>query len=357
MPSNPKITPLIIAFNRCCILKKIKTAIVGLGRLGKEYAYNLRYKIPQAQLVAACSLDDTELNFARQQLGLTYVFSDYQRMIDEMDLEAIFVVSSTNKHAEHIIAALKSGLHVFSEKPLAITSEDCKRVEEVAANYPRQLAVVGFVRRFDPSYRYAKEKIDGGAIGTPYLIKSQTVDKDLLDKWQMAYVTKSGGIFHDYSVHDIDLARWLLDSEIARVWSVGGAYKHPGFAEAGDADNVLTTCVMKNGTMAVLSASRTAMHGHDTFTEIVGTEGVLKIGRPAANNLVELYDVRGIKKDFMETFWDRFEQAFLLMATDFIDCVATGRKSEMTLENATQATIAATVFTKSFQTGKMIKVL
>ena len=127
------------------------------------------------------------------------IYEDYEQMLQQQDLEAIFVISSTNQHAEHIIKALQAGLHVFSEKPLAITPEACRQVEKVALQHPQQLVVVGFVRRYDPSYRYAKDKVEAGAIGKPYLVRSQTVDKDTVAEWQIQYVKTSGGIFHDYN--------------------------------------------------------------------------------------------------------------------------------------------------------------
>ena len=337
-------------------MKKIKVAIVGLGRMGKAYAKNLHYKIPQVNLIAACSINPAELTFAEKELGITNTFSDYDSMLKEVALDAVFVISSTNMHAEQIIKGLEAGLHVFSEKPLAITEEACKEVEAVAAKYPKQLAVVGFVRRFDPSYKYAKDKVDAGAIGTPYLVRSQTVDKDTIAEWQIQYVTKSGGIFHDFNVHDIDLARWFLGAEIKTIWSIGGAYKYPAFATAGDADNVMTTCVFENNTMAVINASRTAMQGHDTYTEVVGTHGTLRIGRPAAMNRVEIYDQHGIRQECVETFWDRFEQAFFLMTEDFIHCILEGRQPSLKLSDATQATKAATAFTTSFKAGKLVTI-
>ncbi len=337
-------------------MKKLKVGIVGLGRMGKEYAKNLAFKIRHADLVAACSIDPEELAFAKNELGVPQVYQSYDDMLRQSDLDTVFVVSSTDRHADHMIKALEAGLHVFSEKPLAITYADCQKVAAVAALHPERLAVVGFVRRFDPSYRYAKEKVAAGAIGTPFLVRSQTVDKDTIADWQVQYVGKSGGIFHDFNVHDIDLARWFLGSEIKTVWSVGGAYKYPAFKEAGDADNVMTTCVFENNTMAVINASRTAMHGHDTYTEIAGTEGTLRIGRPAALNRVEIYDRHGARRECVETFWDRFEQAFLLMAEDFIDCIVSGRKPELSLFDASQATKAAVAFTESFRGGKLVEI-
>ncbi len=329
-------------------MKKVKIGIVGLGRLGKKYAENIAFNIRNAELTAACSVVPAELDWVKEKMGISNVYSDYDEMLKHKGLDAVFIVSSTNMHAEHLLKALDAGLHVFSEKPLAVSVEDCLKVEAALPNYPNQTAVVGFVRRFDPSYRYAKDKVDAGAIGKPFLVRSQTIDKDSLASFMMEYVGNSGGIFHDFNVHDVDLARWFLGSNVKSVWAIGGAYKYPGFGEVGDADNVMSTCQMENGTMAVINASRTAMHGHDTYTEVVGTEGSLRIGRPAGKNRVEIYDKDGIRKECLETFWDRFEEAFLLMAKDFVDCLLEGRKPELVINDATEATRATEAFTTSF---------
>jgi myo-inositol 2-dehydrogenase/D-chiro-inositol 1-dehydrogenase len=335
-------------------MKKINVGIIGLGRMGKAYAHHLALKIPYTNLIAACSIIPEELTYAQQELQVPHLFENYEELLQLENLDAVFIISSTDMHAEQMIKALEAGLHVFCEKPLGIEVSACERVEQVAAHYPDQLAIVGFVRRFDPSYRYAKEKIEAGAIGKPYLVRSQTVDKDTIADWQIQYVGKSGGIFHDFNVHDIDLARWFLGAEIKTVWSVGGAYKYPAFEDAGDADNVMTTCVFDDGTMAVINASRTAMHGHDTYTEVVGTEGSLRIGRPAALNRVEIYDQYGARRECVSTFWDRFESAFLLMTEDFVQCILEGRRPELTLADATAATRAATAFTRSFREGQLV---
>ena len=332
--------------------KNLAVGIVGLGRMGKSYAENLHYKIPQVDLVAACSLSEAERQYAIHSLGIPHVFQSYEEMLQLDELDAVFVISSTLMHVDHIIGALEAGKHVFAEKPLGIELPKCLQAEEVAANHPEQLAVVGFVRRFDPSYVYAKQKVDEGAIGTPFLVKSQTVDLDSTAGFQMEFVKTSGGMFHDYNVHDIDLARWYLGSEIKTVFSAGGAFKHQAFAEVNDADNVLSTCVFENGSMAQIIASRTAAHGHDTYTEIVGTEGILRIGRPSAKNRVQIMDQHGARYECVETFYDRFEEAFLHMTQDFVDCVLTGRKPALSLRDATQATRGAIAMTDSLFHGK-----
>ena len=337
-------------------MKTVKAGIVGLGRMGRIYAKALRFRIRNVQLLAACSLDATERKFARHDLGIAHIYSSYNDMLQNKDLDAVFIVSSTDQHVSHFISGLEAGLHVFCEKPLARDVDICKTVEAVAREHPKQLAVVGFMRRFDPSYVYAKKKIDEGAIGKPFLVKSQTVDMDETTKVQIEFVKTSGGIFHDYSVHDIDLARWFLQSDLKTVFAIGGAFAHPEFAEAGDADNVLATCVMENGTMASIQASRTAMHGHDTFTEIVGTEGSLRIGRPPSLNRVEISDRHGVRRECLKTFYDRFEDAFVIQMQDFIDCLIEGRRPELTLRDAIEATRGAMALTESFREKRVVEV-
>jgi len=116
----------------------------------------------------------------------------------------------------------------------------------------------------------------------------------------------------------------------------------------------MATCQFEDGTMGVINASRTAMHGHDTYTEVVGTQGTLRIGRPAGINRVEIYDKYGARKECVETFWDQFEEAFLLMAKDFVDCLIEGRQPELTIKDATEATRVTEAFTTSFKEGRIV---
>ncbi|MEM7368642.1 MAG: Gfo/Idh/MocA family oxidoreductase [Bacteroidota bacterium] len=337
-------------------MNQLKVGLVGLGRLGKRYAEILHHQTPSAQLATVCSINPEELHVAKQQWGISSGYTDLKECLKQEQVDAVFIVSSTDQHADHIIQGLEAGCHVFCEKPLSINIQECERVEAIAAKYPTQLAVIGFNRRHDPSYAYAKQKIEEGLIGRPFQVHSQTVDKDTVAEFQIQYVKNSGGIFHDFNVHDIDLARWYLGSEIQTVFAVGGAYKYPAFAEQGDADNVLTTCVFENGTIATIRASRIAMHGHDTYTEITGTEGSLRIGRPAQLNRVEIYDKDGVRKECVESFYDRFAEAFHIQIQDFIRCVQEGGTPASSLHDATEATRAAEAFTHSFEQKQLVHI-
>ncbi|GAA3635902.1 Gfo/Idh/MocA family oxidoreductase [Flavivirga aquimarina] len=335
---------------------KLNIGIVGLGRLGKEYANNIAYLVHNANLIAACSLVQEELDFARDTCGVKNLYSSYEDMLTNKEIDAVAIITSTDQHADQIIMAVEAGFHVFCEKPLAINIEDCYKVEKVVEKYPDQITMLGFVRRYDPSYADAKTKLDEGLVGSPFFVRSQTVDKDVFAPFQIEYCTASGGMFHDFSVHDIDLAHWFLGSDIKKVWSLGGAYRFKEFGEAGDADNVFAMCELENGTTAVIAASRVSPFGHNTFTEIMATEGNLKVGDPPRKNMLEIADVHGVRYECLETFFERFKGAFLVQIQDFVDCVLEGKQPALTMQNATKATLVANALTLSFKEKRLINV-
>jgi len=185
----------------------LKVGIAGLGRLGKRHAEQLAFRTRGARLVSACSPVASELEWAREQLGVATLHEDFDAFVRDPQLDAVVLVTPTSLHADQTIAALEAGRHVFVEKPLALNVEDCERVEAVARRHPRLVAMVGFVRRFDPSYARAAADIESGAIGRPFAVRSQTCDRNDPDGFFVRFAPTSGGIFMDCSVHDIDLAR------------------------------------------------------------------------------------------------------------------------------------------------------
>ena len=329
-------------------MKAVKIGIVGMGRLGKRHAENLRFRVQGAELTAACSIVPQELEWAETTLGITDLHTDYDEMVERAALDAVFLVTSSSVHAEQSIKALERGLHVFTEKPMGVNIEECRSVERVVADHDSQVFFIGFVRRFDPSYAYAKKLVDDGAIGEPFMVRSQTVDLDEYAEFQVDFVSTSGGIFLDCNVHDIDLARWYLGSEVKTVYAKGGSYVHKAFEGVNDADNTVVLTTFEDGKMAVIAASRTAFHGHDTHTEITGSKGILKIGMTPAKNRVEIFDVHD--------FFERFEEGFLLEAQEFVDCIREGRKPIVSAVDGTKATQVGFAMTDSFRQGREITI-
>ena len=334
---------------------KLRIGIVGLGRLGKRHAENLARRVGDAEVTAACSIVPEELEWARKELGVEALYDDYGKMIAEADLDAVFIASSSSVHAAQIIQGLDRGLHVFSEKPMGVSIEECLSVEKAVAAHPDRTFMVGFVRRFDPSYRYAKRRIAEGAIGTPFLVRSQTADLDEYASFQAKFVPTSGGIFLDMNIHDIDLARWYLGDEVASVYAIGGSFVHPEFDAVGDADNTCALLKFKSGKMAVLSVSRTAFHGHDTHTEITGSAGSIKIGMTPAKNRVEIFDASGARIECVKDFYERFSEGFLAEAREFVECALTGRSPDVAARDGTKATEVGFALGASFKEGTIVR--
>lgn len=157
---------------------RLRLGVVGLGRLGKRHAENLAYRVPGASLVAACSPVEEERAWAREALPEPRLYDDYAALLADRDVDAVWLVTPSSLHAQQIIDALRAGKHVFCEKPLSLDIAECERVLAEAARHPHLLATIGFMRRFDPSYKDAFDKIQSGAIGRPFLVRSQTTDKN-----------------------------------------------------------------------------------------------------------------------------------------------------------------------------------
>jgi myo-inositol 2-dehydrogenase/D-chiro-inositol 1-dehydrogenase len=310
-----------------------------LGRLGKRHGENLAFSVRGAELVAACSPDADERAWATQKLGVKATYGTYEELLKHPGLDTVFLVTPNTVHPEQIIAGLKAGKHVFCEKPLSMVLDECVAVEKEAAKHPKLKTMIGYVRRFDASYQDAQRKIAAGAIGRPFIVRSQTTDMNDPSGFFVRFAPKSGGIFVDMSVHDVDCVRWLLGSpKPTRVFSTGTIAVHEGLKDCGDIDNGIALVEFEGGAMATIYASRTQAHGHETTTEVIGTEGRLFVGRDGLLNRVETADKHGIRVQTTPTFWERFEDAFLRETQHFVDCVRLDRTPDLTLHDATEAT-------------------
>ena len=339
-------------------MENVRIGIVGLGRLGKKHALNLAHKVKKCDLVAACSVVQEELDWAEDELGLSSenLYTDYQAMLKEDSIRAVFLVSSTALHKEQIILALQAGKHVFCEKPSAIELTDCLAIEAEAAKHPELVCMIGFVRRYDPSCYRAWQKIQAGYLGQPFMVTAHSADIITTAEMQVQFAKVSGGMFLDISIHDIDLVHWFTGSSIVEVTAAGGAYAVPAFADYGDADNTVVLCRLANGVVAIISGSRTAANGHATYAEIKGTKADLSIGRIPAIDRLQLTDEHGVRYDCVETFFDRFKEGFLLETEHFVDCVLENKQPRTSVSESTHNTRVAIAMRESFQTKKTVKI-
>lgn len=336
-------------------MNKVRIGVVGLGRLGFTHAENIRFHAKNTNLVAVCSHSLEELTKAKKKLGVTNCFKSIKEMISGTKLDAVVLVSPSKYHAEQSSYCLQEGLHVFCEKPLATTIEACKEIEKEVIKRPFQIFMLGFMRRYDPSYLYAKKCIDAGKIGRPILYRGYSVDPNSSIEGALKYAAQSSGQFIDMAVHDFDLARWFLNAEPTSIYAIGGCYLHEEYKQFEDGDNVSALLKFENDAMAFIFAGRTAAHGYNVETEIVGTKATLRIGSVPQKNLVEILDINGVKKECSQSFNERFETAFRNEIQEFVDCILEKRQPEIKAHDGTRASYIAEMATKSFKNNSLIK--
>jgi myo-inositol 2-dehydrogenase/D-chiro-inositol 1-dehydrogenase len=270
-------------------------------------------------------------------------------------VDAVVLVSPSALHTGQIAAALGAGKHVFSEKPLGTTVPECKEAEKAVEKHPELVFMLGFMRRFDESYKYAHDKVITGEIGKPVLFRSYSQDPEKFIKGAIAFAPHSGGQFLDMAVHDIDLARWFTGSEPETVYAIGGCYAHNEFAASKDGDNVSCLLKFKNDCMVFLFAGRTAPHGYNVETEIIGTTGILRIASVPQKNLVEILDDHGVRRECSGNFLERFDTAYVNEVQEFVNCIIEGRKPDVTVYDGTRVSEIAYTCKAAFESGELVR--
>ncbi|PKX98834.1 putative NAD binding Rossmann fold oxidoreductase [Aspergillus novofumigatus IBT 16806] len=339
-------------------VRKLKVGCAGLGRMGKRHALNFLERTPRAELVAASSPDDAELEWAKVHLAPFGVklYKNYDDMLKHEGLEAVVVASATAVHAEQAIKAMDANKHVLCEKPLSTSVEISQTVLDAAARKPELKVMCGFSRRFDASYRDAHKKMTQGSIGSPSVMRSQTCDKLDPTGFFVAYAEFSGGIFVDCSIHDIDLALWFFgqDSKVKSVSAVGITAVEPDLRKHNDRDNAVGLVEFYNGKIAYFYASRMMAAGQEDTTEIIGTRGKLSVNTQPAMNHVNIFDSTGVRREIPQNYYDRFEYAFVTEANEFTAACLDNKDVPVKLEGAVQAVRIGCALQESLITGQKI---
>lgn len=329
----------------------IRIGLIGAGRMGATLAHHLAFSVETAEFVAIADADETNARSVAQACRVADIYTDYHELLARADIEAVVIVTPTHSHTAVIKAAAAAGKHIFTEKPLALTLASCDEaitaVDAAGVNM-----MVGFMRRFDPAYLAAKRQIDDGLIGQPVMFKS--VGRD---PWRtsLEYARRenSGGLIADMAIHDFDLARWLMGSEVVRVHSEGGCLVFPELADVGDIDNAVVNLAFENGAVGNVDVSRNAIYGYDIRTEIIGSEGSLMIGSLQQTPTLLLTRNR-VAHDTVPGFMARFSEAYAAEIRAFVEALASGREPAVTGQDARAATGIAVAATRSLDEGRPV---
>ena len=331
-------------------MHRLRVGVIGLGRMGQIHARHLA-ELPEAELVVVGSRRPEVAQRLADELGVAWA-AGYEAVLERRDLDAVVIATATAEHVAHIIQAAEAGLAIFCEKPIALTLEDTDRalaaVERAGVPF-----MVGFMRRFDPPYARAKELIEAGVIGRPVMYKG--VNRD--PQWPAHEdddPAVSGGFFVDMGVHDYDLARWLMGSEIVEVHAVGTALVYPQLAEVQDIDNAVVNVRFASGAVGNIDLSRNARYGYDIRTEVLGDEGALWIGTVQQTPVMVLTR-SGVAHDVYPWFPERFATAFRNEMAAFVRGVLRGERLSPSGEDGRRALEVALAVRRSHQTGDVVR--
>jgi scyllo-inositol 2-dehydrogenase (NAD+) len=332
--------------------KKLGIGVIGLGRLGSAYAGYFTGRIAGATLVAVSDVNEAAAVSLGTELGISKQYSNHRDLIADKQVEGVVIVSPTSTHREIVLEAAKHGKAIFCEKPLSISLEEAREMQR-AVEQAGVFFQMGFMRRFDKGYMAAKRKIEDGVIGTPVVFKSSSRDpyRPSLEYLDPAH---SGGLFVDCGIHDLDLARWYM-GEIASVYSIGGTLAYPEMKEIGDIDNAVTSLYFESGALGTIDLSRSGVYGYDIRTEILGTEGTLKIGYLRETPIMVMTK-DGITHDTVPYFTERFEQAYITQLQDFVENILQGKSPAVTCADGVAALQASAAATLSFKENRPVKI-
>jgi scyllo-inositol 2-dehydrogenase (NAD+) len=326
----------------------ISVALFGLGRIGISHLENL-LRLQNFELKMVC---DHKLELAQEvaeRYGIPHYTNRPEIIFEDESIQAVLIVTSTTTHFELVTAALKAGKAVFVEKPLTIDIKQSLEIENVLRE-TNGFCQVGFMRRFDNDYMEAKRAIESGAIGKPLYFKAISRDPYAPP---LSFIERSGGIFIDLMIHDIDLAHFLMGEKVTKVAAFGSVIKYPDFIKANDVDQALAFLEFESGCIGDIEGSRCAFYGYDVRTEIVGTDGTLLIGSNRKNN-VSILTNTGNRHEIIPVFQERFTNAYINELSAFANCIAQQLPSTSSVEDSIRALKVAHAATSSFQQNGLL---
>lgn len=297
-------------------MNEINVGVIGAGRIGRVHAENLAYRIPEANLVAISDVFVAAAEKLAAELGVS-AYQDHRRILDDPAIDAVLICSSTDTHARFMEEAAQAGKQIFCEKPIALDLVAIDRALEVVKQAGVKLQI-GFNRRFDPNFRRVHDVVAEGQIGQPHVLR--ITSRDPLPP-PIDYVRVSGGIFLDMTIHDFDMARFLMGKEVESVYAAAGVMVDPRIGEVGDVDTAVVTLHFVDGSLGVIDNSRQAVYGYDQRVEVFGSAGVVTADNNYPNTAM-ISDAKRVHRDLpLNFFMERYVDSYVNEMRAFVDCV------------------------------------
>ena len=325
----------------------IEVALFGAGRIGKIHAANLAAQ-PGVQFKYVVDVNqDAAAALAARHGGSS---ATVEAALADPAIKAVVIASSTDTHADLILRSAAAGKAIFCEKPVDLTI-DRARACAAAVKEAKVLCMLGFQRRYDPTFNAVKTRLKAGEIGTPELLVVTSRDPG---PPPVSYIKVSGGIFKDMLIHDFDIFRWILDDEAVSVHATGSCLVDPAIGEAGDLDTAVVTIRTAQGRLCQINASRRAAYGYDQRFEVLGSKGMLQAGNHKPTE-VTAYGTVNVSVDKPEDFFlERHRHAYAQEMAHFFDALSHGTPLRTTVHDGLKALELAEAATLSWREGRVV---
>jgi myo-inositol 2-dehydrogenase/D-chiro-inositol 1-dehydrogenase len=326
----------------------MEVALFGAGRIGKIHAANvvrqagvkLRYVIDVDAAAAAALAAQHDASVASAETALA-----------DPQVGAVVIGSSTDTHADLIMRAAAAGKAIFCEKPVDL-AVDRARTCAAAVQRAGVTCMIGFQRRFDPTFAALKERLVAGEIGNPEMLVVTSRDPGAPP---VEYLKRSGGIFRDMLIHDFDVFRWILDDDAVTLYATGSVLTDPAVGTVGDVDSTAVTIRTKRGRLAQINTSRRAAYGYDQRFEVLGSEGMLQAGNHKPTEVVAA-TAASVSEDKPEHFFlERYRAAYALEMAHFFDAVANGKPVRTSIDDGVKALELADAATTSWREQRIVE--
>lgn len=334
------------------MVKKIRIAVIGCGRIGAMHAANIAAR-PGAQLAAVHDIDRAVAEAVGRSTG-AQVLDTAEAIFSSPDVDAVLIASATATHADLLEQAVAAGKPVLCEKPIDLSLSRVNRCAQVIrrAKTPVQ---VGFVRRFDPGHKAVHDAVRAGAIGELHQVVITSRDPGLAPE---AYLKHSGGILRDMTIHDFDMARYILGEEPTVVFATGSRLVAPKLMQAlGDYDTIAVTMTTASGKQAIILNSREALYGYDQRVEAFGSKGMAVSENRRPNEMA--LSGKGFTEHaapLLNFFIDRYREAFDAEIDAFVESTTTGKPAVVGFEDGRLALVLAEAAIRSISEGRPVKV-
>lgn len=332
----------------------LKIGIIGAGRIGKVHLESIYYHVKNATVTA---MADPFMNEETEKLirsyGVSKVTKDYKDILNDKDIDAVLVCSSTDTHAAISIEAINAGKHVFCEKPVDHSIEKIQAVADALKEHPNIKFQVGFNRRFDHNFAAIRKAYDDGKIGEAHILKITSRDPEPPNP---AYIKVSGGIFLDMTIHDFDMACFLTDSDVEELYVNSAVLVDPAIGKQGDVDTAIITMKMANGALVVIDNSRKAAYGYDQRAELFGSKGMVATSNDTVSSAVisNADGVTGEKPLFF--FLERYMGSFSEEMRQFTEAVINDTEVPVGIHAGLQSVKIGLAARKSVEEHRPVKI-